>query len=90
MEGRSIKKLKEVALKYGYKVEKLPSGAILFTKDNEAEIQLLIILDSYYVKYIKSGKAYLIYNLDDDIIEAIFRGRLSELGNQDIVEIPSD
>jgi hypothetical protein len=90
MEGRSIKILKERAAQLGYNVERLPSGALIFSKNNEAEIQLLVVLDAYYVKYIKSGKAYLIYNLDDDIIEAIFRGRLSELGNQDIVEIPSD
>jgi hypothetical protein len=90
MEGRSIKILKERAAQLGYNVERLPSGALIFSKNNEAEIQLLVVLDAYYVKYIKSGKAYLIYNLDDDIIEAIFRGWLSELGNQDIVEIPSD
>jgi hypothetical protein len=88
MESGSIKKLKEVAVKYGYKVEKLPSGAILFTKNNEAEIQLLIVLDSYYVKYIKTGKAFLIYDLDDGIIEAIFRGNLNELDGDNVVEIP--
>jgi hypothetical protein len=88
MEGRSIKKLREVASKYGYKVEKLPSGAVLFIKDNEAEIQLLTILDSYYVKYIKSGKAYLIYDLDDGTVEAIFKETLNELGGDNVVEIP--
>ena len=88
MEGGSIKKLKEVATKFGYKVEKLPSGAILFTKDNEVKIQLLVILDSYYVKYIKSGKAYIIYDLDDGVIDAIFRGNLNELDGDSVVEIP--
>jgi hypothetical protein len=88
MEGRSIKKLKEVATKYGYKVEKLPSGAVLFTKDNEVKIQLLVILDSYYVKYIKSGKAYIIYDLDDGVIDAIFKESLNELTNDNVVEIP--
>jgi hypothetical protein len=88
MEGRSIKKLKEVASKYGYKVEKLPSGAVLFTKDNEVKIQLLVILDSYYVKYIKSGKAYIIYDLDDGVIDAIFKESLNELANDNVVEIP--
>jgi len=77
MESGSVKKLKEIATKFGYKVEKLPSGAMLFTKDNEAEIQLLIILDSYYVKYTKSGRAYLIYDLNDDVVEAIFRESLN-------------
>jgi len=89
MESGSVKKLKEIATKFGYKVEKLPSGAMLFTKDNEAEIQLLIILDSYYIKYIKSGRAYLIYDLNDDVVEAIFRGDLGKLDSNNIVEIPS-
>jgi len=90
MEGRSIKILKEKAEKLGYNVEKLPSGALIFTKNNEAEIQFVTVLDAYYVKYIKSGKAYVIYNLSDDIVEAVLRGRLSELKNSDVVEIPSD
>jgi hypothetical protein len=90
MEGRSIKMLKEKAEKLGYNVEKLPSGALIFSKNNEAEIQFVTVLDAYYVKYIKSGKAYVIYNLSDDVIEAIFRQKLSELKNRDIVEIPSD
>jgi hypothetical protein len=88
MEVGSIKKLKEVATKYGYKVEKLPSGAVLFIKDNEVEIQMLIILDSYYFKYIKSGKAFLVYDLDDGVIDAIFRGSLNELDSDNVVEIP--
>jgi hypothetical protein len=88
MESGSVKKLREVASKYGYKVEKLPSGAVLFTKDNEVEIQLLVVLDTYYVKYIKSGKAYLIYDLDDGVVEAIFRGSLNELDGDNVVEIP--
>ena len=90
MEGRSIKILKEKAEKLGYNVEKLPSGALIFTKNNEAEIQFVTVLDAYYVKYIKSGKAYVIYNLSDDVMEAVLRGRLSELKNHDVVEIPSD
>jgi len=90
MGGRSIKILKERAEKLGYNVEKLPSGALIFTKNNEAEIQFVTVLDAYYVKYIKSGKAYVIYDLSDDVIEAIFRGRLSELKKRDVVEIPSD
>ncbi|WP_061992240.1 hypothetical protein [Sulfolobus acidocaldarius] len=90
MEGRSIKILKEKAEKLGYNVEKLPSGALIFVKNNEAEIQFVTVLDAYYVKYIKSGKAYVIYNLSDDIVEAVLRGRLSELKNSDVVEIPSD
>jgi len=90
MEGRSIKILKEKATELGYNIEKLPSGALIFTKNNVAEIQFVTVLDAYYVKYIKSGKAYVIYNLSDDVMEAIFRERLSELKKRDVVEIPSD
>ena len=90
MESRSIKILKEKATKLGYNVEKLPSGALIFVRNNEAEIQFVTVLDAYYVKYIKTGRAYVIYKLDDDVIEAVLRGRLSELKNRDIVEIPSD
>jgi hypothetical protein len=90
MEGRSIKMLKEKAMKLGYNVEKLPSGALIFSKNNEAEIQFVTVLDAYYVKYIKSGRAYVIYKLDDDVIEAIFRERLSELKDRNVVEIPLD
>jgi hypothetical protein len=89
MEGRSVKRLEEVAVKFGYKVEKLPSGALLFIKGNEVEIQLLVILDSYYVKYIKSGRAFLLYDLDNSIIEAVFKGNLDKLDNSNIIEIPS-
>jgi len=89
MEGGGLKKLKEVASKFGYKVEKLPSGAVLFIKGNEVEIQLLVILDTYYVKYIKSGKAYLIYDLNDGVAEAVFRGSLDELDGNSVVKIPS-
>jgi hypothetical protein len=90
MESRSIKMLKEKATKLGYNVEKLPSGALIFSKNNEAEIQFVTVLDAYYVKYIKSGRAYVIYKLDDNVIEAIFRERLSELKDRNVVEIPSD
>jgi hypothetical protein len=90
MESRSIKMLKEKATKLGYNVEKLPSGALIFSKNNEAEIQFVTVLDAYYVKYIKSGKAYVVYKLSDDIIEAIFNERLSELKNRDVIEIPFD
>jgi len=90
MEVRSIKTLKERAEELGYKIERLPSGALIFTKNNEAEIQLFSVLNAYYVKYIKSGKAFVIYRMSGDVIEAIFKGGLGELKNRDIVEIPSD
>jgi len=90
MEVRSIRLLKEKATELGYHMEKLPSGALIFTKNNEAEIQFMTVLDAYYVKYIKSGKAYVIYNLNDGVMEAIFRGSLSELKDRDVVKIPSD
>jgi hypothetical protein len=88
MEGRGIRALKEKAIEMGFNVEVLPSGAILLVRDNEAEIQILSVLDAYYVKYIKTGRAFVIYNLDNEVIEAIFNNRLTELKDRDIVEIP--
>ncbi|MCI4408534.1 MAG: hypothetical protein JHC26_05540 [Thermofilum sp.] len=88
MEGRSIRALKEKAIEMGFNVEVLPSGAILLVRNNEAEIQILSVLDAYYVKYIRTGRAFVIYNLDNEVIEAIFNNRLTELKDRDIVEIP--
>jgi hypothetical protein len=90
MEGRSVRMLKEKAMELGFSVEKLPSGALVFSKNNEVEIQFIAILDAYYVKYIKSGKAYVVYDLSDDVIDAMFRGHLGELKNGNVIEIPLD
>jgi hypothetical protein len=90
MEDRSISVLKRKATELGFRTEKLPSGALVFSKDNVPEIQVIAILDAYYVKYVRSGKAYVVYDLRDDVIEAIFRGYLSELKDGNVIEIPLD
>ncbi|AKA73826.1 hypothetical protein SULI_07825 [Saccharolobus solfataricus] len=90
MEGWDLKLLIKKAEQKGFKVEKLPSGALIFSK-RKAEIQFFTILDTYYVKYINNGRAYIIYKLDEKVIDAIFEGRLDELTkSDDVVRIPSD
>ncbi|ADB87240.1 hypothetical protein [Saccharolobus islandicus] len=89
MEGWGLKLLIKKAEQKGFKVEKLPSGAIIFSK-RKAEIQFFAILDAYYVKYLADGRAYVIYKLDEEIIDAIFEERLDELESDDVIKIPSD
>lgn len=73
--------LKKIAKERGIKYEELPSGVvILINNHNQAFLQITVVKDAYYVRYLLKDSAYLVRRLNRRILEDIIQGTLREDG----------
>jgi len=71
----------KVAKKHNLRIDILPNGVIILVKDNLAYVQIAVVRNVYYVRYLTKDEAYVLYSLNEELIESIIEDKLNESEN---------
>ena len=75
-----IRLLREVARELGYRLNVLDNGAIIVIKDGVAILQIAVVRDAYYFRYLNDNGAYVIYKINREILKKILERKPEEVG----------
>ena len=75
-----LRLLREVAREEGYKLNILDNGAVIVVKDGTAVLQIAVVRDAYYFRYLNDNGAYVIYKMSKDILKKILERKPEEVG----------
>ena len=76
-----VQLIEKVAKKYNIKVNSLPNGVIILVKNGIGFVQLAVVRNVYYVRYLTKDEAYVLYSLNEELIESIIEDKLNESEN---------
>ena len=72
--------LREVAKEDGYKLNIMDNGAVIVIKDGIAILQIAVVRNAYYFRYLNDNGAYVIYKINKDILKKILERKPNEVG----------
>ncbi|BBG25015.1 hypothetical protein IC006_2349 [Sulfuracidifex tepidarius] len=70
--------IERVAKRKGTRINKLPNGVVIIIKDDYAYVQITVVRDVYYIRYLTKNEAYIAEKLNERIVEKILDGELTE------------
>jgi hypothetical protein len=70
--------IEKVAKSYGIKVNYLPNGVIILVKNGVDFVQIAVVRDVYYIRYLTKDEAYIINRINKKILKLILEERLNE------------
>ena len=73
-----VQLIEKVAKKYNIKVNSLPNGVIILVKNGVGFVQIAVVRDVYYIRYLTKNEAYIIHKLNEEVIEWILEEKLDE------------
>jgi len=76
-----VQLIEKVAKKHNLRIDILPNGVIILVKDNLAYVQIAVVRNVYYVRYLTKDEAYVLYSLNEELIESIIEDKLNESEN---------
>ena len=76
-----VRLIEKVAKKHNLRIDILPNGVIILVKDNLAYVQIGVVRNVYYVRYLTKDEAYVLYSLNEELIESIIEDKLNESEN---------
>lgn len=82
-----LRLLREVAKEEGYKLNVLNNGAIIVIKDGVAILQIAVVRDAYYFRYLNDNGAYIIYKINREILKKILERKPEEVGAIKLADI---
>ena len=81
MKMNLVQLTEKVAKKHNLRIDILPNGVIILVKDNLAYVQIAVVRNVYYVRYLTKDEAYVLYSLNEELIESIIEDKLNESEN---------
>lgn len=75
-----LRLLREVAKEDGYKLNIMDNGAVIVIKDGIAILQIAVVRNAYYFRYLNDNGAYVIYKINKDILKKILERKPNEVG----------
>ncbi len=86
--NKLLELIEKVAQKDNIKINLLQNGVMILIKDNKAFVQISVIRNIYYIRYLTKERnyAFVIYKIDENIIEKIIKERLDE--EPEAIKIP--
>ena len=81
MKMNLVQLIEKVAKKHNLRIDILPNGVIILVKDNLAYVQIGVVRNVYYVRYLTKDEAYVLYSLNEELIESIIEDKLNESEN---------
>ena len=81
MKMNLVQLIEKVAKKHNLRIDILPNGVIILVKDNLAYVQIAVVRNVYYVRYLTKDEAYVLYSLNEELIESIIEDKLNESEN---------
>jgi len=76
-----VQLIEKAAKKHNLRIDILPNGVIILVKDNLAYVQIGVVRNVYYVRYLTKDEAYVLYSLNEELIESIIEDKLNESEN---------
>jgi hypothetical protein len=76
-----VQLIEKAAKKHNLRIDILPNGVIILVKDNLAYVQIAVVRNVYYVRYLTKDEAYVLYSLNEELIESIIEDKLNESEN---------
>jgi len=76
-----VRLIEKVAKKHNLRIDILPNGVIILVKDNLAYVQIAAVRNVYYIRYLTKDEAYVLYSLNEELIESIIEDKLNESEN---------
>ena len=81
MKMNLVQLIEKAAKKHNLRIDILPNGVIILVKDNLAYVQIGVVRNVYYVRYLTKDEAYVLYSLNEELIESIIEDKLNESEN---------
>lgn len=70
--------IEKVAKRMGLQLNILPNGVIIVIKDGIAFVQISVVRDVYYIRYLIKNEAYILRRLNEKTAELILDEKLDE------------
>nr|WP_020936621.1 hypothetical protein [Saccharolobus solfataricus]CDF66423.1 conserved conjugative plasmid protein [Saccharolobus solfataricus P2] len=70
--------IEKVAKRMGLQLNILPNGVVIVIKDGIAFVQISVVRDVYYIRYLIKNEAYILRRLNEKTAELILDEKLDE------------